>query len=92
MSFVTLAGVSAVVAGFVTLWYLLGSRAGILWTARALVVGAVLSLLGVLGTPAVGKPAPQKRTSASLTVALSVNIGSLLPGQRYQVTGQHLRF
>jgi len=33
------------------------------------------SLLGVLGTPAVGKPAPQKRRSASLTVALSVMSG-----------------
>jgi len=34
------------------------------------------SLLGVLGTPAVGKPALQKRRSASLTVALSVIIGT----------------
>ena len=49
MSFVTLVAVSAVIAGFVALWYLLGSRAGILWTSRALLVGAVLSLLGVLG-------------------------------------------
>ena len=49
MSFVTLLVVSAVVAGFVALWYLLGSRAGILWTPRALTAGAVLSLLGVLG-------------------------------------------
>jgi len=41
--------VGLVIAGFLTLWYLLGSRAGVLWTPRALTVAAVLALLGALG-------------------------------------------
>jgi uncharacterized protein (DUF58 family) len=49
LSFATLLAVSGFIAGFVALWYLLGSRAGLLWTPRALVVAAALSLLGLLG-------------------------------------------
>ena len=37
----------AVIAGFITLWYVLGTVAGLLWTPRALVVAAVVSLLSV---------------------------------------------
>ena len=35
---------SAAIAGFVALWYALGSVAGILWTPRALLIGGLLSL------------------------------------------------
>ncbi|MEX2155359.1 MAG: DUF58 domain-containing protein [Gemmatimonadales bacterium] len=41
--------VGLIIAAFVTLWYLLGSRAGLLWTPRALTVAAILALVGVLG-------------------------------------------
>jgi len=45
----TLLLVGLVIAGFLTLWYVLGSRAGILWTPRALTVAAILALLGAGG-------------------------------------------
>src|SRR5256885_6271376 len=37
----------AVIAGFIMLWYVLGTVAGLLWTPRALLVAAAASLLGV---------------------------------------------
>ena len=40
---------SAIVAGFVGLWYVLGSTAGILWTPRALGLAGALALAGVAG-------------------------------------------
>ena len=49
MSFLAFLEVGAVIAGFLTLWYLLGSRAGMLWTPRALSVAAGFALLGALG-------------------------------------------
>ena len=36
----------AVIAGFIMLWYVLGTVAGLLWTPRALLVAALASLLG----------------------------------------------
>src|ERR1041385_3626653 len=41
--------VGIVLAAFILLWYFLGTVAGLLWTPRALVLGAVLSLLGIVG-------------------------------------------
>jgi uncharacterized protein (DUF58 family) len=41
--------VGAVIAAFIGMWYALGTVAGILWTPRALVVAAILALLGVAG-------------------------------------------
>jgi uncharacterized protein (DUF58 family) len=49
LSFAGLLLIGAIVGGFVALWYLVGSRAGMLWTPRALAVAAGLSLLGILG-------------------------------------------
>jgi uncharacterized protein (DUF58 family) len=48
-AFLTFLLVGLVIAAFLSLWYALGSRAGILWTPRALAVAAVIALLGVLG-------------------------------------------
>jgi uncharacterized protein (DUF58 family) len=39
----------AVIAGFVGLWYLLGTIAGMLWTPRALLVAGLLAVLGAAG-------------------------------------------
>ena len=41
--------VGVAIAAFLTLWYVLGNRAGVLWTPRALAVAALLALFGVLG-------------------------------------------
>ena len=41
--------VGVVIAAFLTLWYVLGNRAGVLWTPRALVAAALIALFGVLG-------------------------------------------
>ncbi|HEV8304126.1 MAG TPA: DUF58 domain-containing protein [Gemmatimonadales bacterium] len=41
--------VGSVIGAFLGLWYLLGTWAGVLWTPRALWVGAALAPLGVLG-------------------------------------------
>jgi len=40
-------GYTAIVAAFWTLWYVVGTRAGILWTPRALGVGVALAAWGV---------------------------------------------
>lgn len=45
----TLLLVGLVIGAFVALWYLLGSRAGVLWTPRALAIAAALGLIGILG-------------------------------------------
>ncbi|MFN2570396.1 MAG: DUF58 domain-containing protein [Gemmatimonadales bacterium] len=45
MSLLPLLTIGAVIAGFIALWYTLGSSAGILWTSRALQVAALLALL-----------------------------------------------
>ncbi len=39
----------AVVAAFIGLWYALGTVAGILWTPRALLIAAILAVLGAAG-------------------------------------------
>jgi uncharacterized protein (DUF58 family) len=39
----------AVIAAFILLWYALGTVAGILWTPRALLIGAILAVLGAAG-------------------------------------------
>ena len=49
MSFLAFLEVGSVIAGFLTLWYQLGSRAGMLWTPRALYVAAGFALFGALG-------------------------------------------
>ncbi|HEV8511414.1 MAG TPA: DUF58 domain-containing protein [Gemmatimonadales bacterium] len=41
--------IGAVIAPFIALWYVLGSVAGILWTPRALLVGALIALVGIVG-------------------------------------------
>jgi len=41
--------VGVVIAAFLTLWYVLGNRAGVLWTPRSLAVAALIALFGVLG-------------------------------------------
>lgn len=44
-----LIGVGLVLGAFIALWYVLGSRAGILWTPRALSIAALLAIVGALG-------------------------------------------
>ncbi|MDP3911738.1 MAG: DUF58 domain-containing protein [Gemmatimonadales bacterium] len=44
-----LLGVGLVLGAFIALWYVLGSRAGILWTERALSIAALLAIVGALG-------------------------------------------
>ena len=39
----------AVIAAFIGLWYVLGSVAGILWTPRALLIAAIVSVFGAAG-------------------------------------------
>jgi len=41
--------VGVVAAAFLLLWYILGSAAGMLWTARALVIAGLVSVFGILG-------------------------------------------
>lgn len=41
--------VGVVAAAFLLLWYALGSAAGMLWTARALVIAGIVAVLGILG-------------------------------------------
>lgn len=41
--------VGVVAAAFLLLWYVLGSAAGMLWTARALAIAGIVSVFGVLG-------------------------------------------
>ncbi|MGH7529339.1 MAG: hypothetical protein ACREMN_03065, partial [Gemmatimonadales bacterium] len=41
--------IGSVLAAFIGLWALLGSKAGLLWTPAALAVGAALALLGAVG-------------------------------------------
>ncbi len=41
--------IGAVVAGFILLWYFLGTVAGMLWTPRAVLIAGLLSLFGVAG-------------------------------------------
>lgn len=56
MNLLTLLKLGAVLGAFLGLWYVLGSRTGILWTPRALTVAAGAALLGILGdwVPGVG--------------------------------------
>ena len=49
MSLLAFLLVGLVIAGFLTVWYVLGSRAGVLWTPRALTVAALLALVGASG-------------------------------------------
>ena len=44
-----MAVIGAVAGGFILLWYVLGSVAGMLWTPRAILVAAILAGLGILG-------------------------------------------
>lgn len=49
MNLPTFVLVGVVIAAFLTLWYVLGTGAGLLWTPRALAVAALIALFGVLG-------------------------------------------
>jgi uncharacterized protein (DUF58 family) len=44
-----LLGLGIGIGAFLTVWYLLGSRAGVLWTERALLVAAALAIVGATG-------------------------------------------
>ena len=49
MNWPLLIGIGLSIGAFLAVWYLLGSRAGVLWTERALLVAASLSIVGALG-------------------------------------------
>ena len=49
MNWLLLLGIGLALGAFIAVWYLLGSRAGVLWTERALLVAASIAIIGALG-------------------------------------------
>lgn len=49
MNWPLLLGIGLALGSFIAVWYLLGSRAGVLWTERALLVAASIAIIGALG-------------------------------------------